>query len=71
MADEGALRIAGALRVGHALRVLIVGGTGVFGSKLARLLAGDARLAITVGGRNTARVEALAREVGVAGLALD
>jgi hypothetical protein len=71
VAEERALRDGCALRGGRALRVLIVGGTGVFGSRLARLLAGDARLAVTVAGRDGVRVETLAREVGVAGLALD
>jgi uncharacterized protein YbjT (DUF2867 family) len=52
-------------------RVLVLGGTGVFGSRLCRLLAGDPAIAITVAARDGAKVEALARELGIAGLALD
>ena len=53
------------------MRVLVLGGTGVFGSRLCRLLAGDPRIALTIAARNRAAVDALARELGVAGLAFD
>ncbi len=53
------------------LRVLVLGGTGVFGSRLCRLLAGDARLEVTAGARDARKVEATATDLGIAGLALD
>lgn len=53
------------------MRVLILGGTGVFGSRLCRLLAGDTGIALTVAARDRAAVDALARELGVAGRAFD
>lgn len=43
----------------------------MFGSRLCRLLAGDPAIALTVAARDRAKVEALARELGVAGLVLD
>ena len=43
----------------------------MFGSRLCRLLAGDPAIAITVAARDRAKVEALARELGVAGLVVD
>jgi hypothetical protein len=46
------------------LAVLIVGATGVFGSRLARLCAGDAGLRLTLGGRRREPLEALAVELG-------
>jgi len=42
-----------------SVRILIVGGYGTFGARLARLLAGDARLTLIVAGRSLARAEAL------------
>lgn len=41
------------------MRVLIIGGYGVFGSRLARLLAADARLQVIVAGRSLAKAQAL------------
>lgn len=49
--------------------VLVLGGAGVFGSRLGRLLAGD--VALTVAARDRARVEALAHELGARPLVLD
>ncbi|MBI2767885.1 MAG: saccharopine dehydrogenase, partial [Chloroflexi bacterium] len=46
------------------MRVLVLGGTGVFGSRLCRLLAGDPGLTLTVAARDRAAVDALARELG-------
>lgn len=45
--------------VGAKLRVLIVGGYGTFGSRLAHLLADDARLHLIVAGRSLQKAEAL------------
>lgn len=53
------------------MRVLILGGTGVFGSRLCRLLAGHPGIALTVAARDRAAVDALAHELGVAGRAFD
>jgi hypothetical protein len=53
------------------MRTLVLGGTGVFGGRLCRLLANDLRIDLTIGARDRARVEALAAELGVAGLVLD
>jgi hypothetical protein len=53
------------------LRVLALGGTGVFGSRLCRLLVADPNVAVTVAARDRAEVDALAAELGIAGLALD
>ena len=53
------------------LRVLVLGGTGVFGSRLCRLLAGDPRIALTIAARSRSEVDALAAELGIAGLAFD
>jgi NAD(P)-dependent dehydrogenase (short-subunit alcohol dehydrogenase family) len=53
------------------VRVLILGGTGVFGSRLCRLLAGDPGLTLTIAARDRAAVDALARALGVSGRAFD
>lgn len=53
------------------MRVLVLGGTGVFGSRLCRLLADDPGIALTITARDRAAVDALARELGVAGCVLD
>jgi NAD(P)-dependent dehydrogenase (short-subunit alcohol dehydrogenase family) len=53
------------------LRVLVLGGTGVFGSRLCRLLAGDPAITLSIAARNGAAVDAMARQLGVAGLAFD
>ncbi|MCX7365654.1 MAG: DUF4166 domain-containing protein [Alphaproteobacteria bacterium] len=52
-------------------RVLVLGGTGVFGSRLCRLLAGDPNIALTLAARNRSEVDVLAAELGAAGLVLD
>lgn len=41
------------------MRVLILGGYGTFGARLARLLARDARLTLFIGGRSRAKAQAL------------
>jgi len=46
------------------LAVLIVGATGVFGSRLARLCAGDSGLSLTLGGRRREPLDALAADLG-------
>ena len=53
------------------MRVLVLGGTGVFGSRLCRLLAADPAIALTIAARDRAAVDALAHELGVAGRAFD
>jgi len=53
------------------VRVLVLGGTGVFGSRLCRLLADDPGIELTIVARDRAAVDRLARELGVAGRALD
>ena len=53
------------------MRVLVLGGTGVFGSRLCRLLAADPGIALTVAARDRAAVDALARDLGVEGRAFD
>lgn len=53
------------------MRVLVLGGTGVFGSRLCRLLAADPGIALTIAARDRAAVDALARELGVIGRAFD
>src|SRR5260221_678024 len=53
------------------LRILVLGGTGVFGSRLCRLLADDARLTLTVAARDKIKVETLAAELDVGALVAD
>jgi hypothetical protein len=53
------------------VRVLVLGGTGVFGSRLCRLLAADPGIALTIAARGRAAVDALACELGAAGRAFD
>ncbi|WP_422015162.1 DUF4166 domain-containing protein [Reyranella sp.] len=53
------------------MRTLVLGGTGVFGGRLCRLLANDPLVDLTIGARDRAKVEALAAELGIAGLVLD
>jgi hypothetical protein len=48
----------------HPLAVLIVGASGVFGSRLARLVVADAAARLTLGGRRRPPLEALAVEIG-------
>lgn len=45
-------------------RVLILGGTGIFGGRVARALAATEGLAVHVAGRDVARGDAFAREIG-------
>ncbi|MEI4471800.1 SDR family oxidoreductase [Frigidibacter sp. MR17.24] len=52
------------------MRVLIVGGAGVFGSRLARMLVRDGH-AVTVAGRDLAAARAVAGALGCAALRLD
>lgn len=53
------------------MRTLVLGGTGVFGGRLCRLLANDPLIDLTIGARDGARVAALAAELGISGLTLD
>ena len=46
------------------LEVLIVGGSGVFGSRLARLACGDSRVRLTLAGRRAEPLELIAAELG-------
>ena len=43
---------------GPVLRILIVGGYGVFGGRLAQLLADEPRLCLIIAGRSLAKAEA-------------
>lgn len=52
-------------------RVLVLGGTGVFGSRFCRILAGDPEVCLTVAARDRGRVEAIAAEFGIAGISVD
>jgi uncharacterized protein DUF4166/saccharopine dehydrogenase-like protein len=52
-------------------KVLVLGGSGVFGSRLCRLLADDPRLAVTAAGREPGKLELLAKELRIAVLAFD
>lgn len=47
-----------------ALRVVLIGATGVFGSRIARRLAGDPRFMLILVGRQRSALEALREEVG-------
>lgn len=54
-------------------RVLVLGGYGNFGARIARTLAGDTGMALTIAGRDGARARAFATALGsgVRGAALD
>ncbi len=52
------------------MKVVVIGGYGVFGAKLVRLLCRDEH-DVTVAGRSLEKAQALADEVGAAALALD
>lgn len=52
------------------MKVLILGGTGVFGSRLARLLVRDGH-SVTLVGRNLAAARSLAQELGCAAVQMD
>lgn len=56
---------------GRPFNVLVIGGTGVFGRRLCRLLAGDSRIALTAAARDGTKVAALAVELGIAGRTVD
>lgn len=47
-----------------ALRVVLIGATGVFGSRIARRLAGDPRFMLILVGRQRSALEALREELG-------
>ena len=47
-----------------ALRVLLIGGGGVFGSRIARALAHDPRFALTLAGRHPASLQRLRERLG-------
>ena len=47
-----------------ALKTLILGGYGHFGARVARALAGDARIELMIGGRDAARAAELAARLG-------
>jgi len=55
------------------MKVLVLGGYGNFGARICRALATDTDIDLLVAGRDAARAQALARELGsrAAGLALD
>jgi hypothetical protein len=53
------------------LTVLILGGYGTFGGRLAQLLAEDRRIAVIVAGRSRAAAEAFGKTIGARGVALD
>ncbi|MCL2717125.1 MAG: saccharopine dehydrogenase NADP-binding domain-containing protein, partial [Alphaproteobacteria bacterium] len=48
---------------GKSLRILIVGGYGVFGSRLTRILADEEGLALLVAGRSTTKAQAFCRSL--------
>ena len=53
-------------------RILLVGGAGVFGSRLARALADTTDADVVIAGRSLAKAQAIAREVNASGaIALD
>jgi hypothetical protein len=52
-------------------KVLVLGGSGVFGSRLCRLLADDPRLAVTAAGRAREWLEPLEKELDIATMVLD
>lgn len=53
------------------LRVLVLGGYGVFGGRLARLLAGTEGLALVIAGRSRAKAEAFAAGLGAEAAVFD
>lgn len=55
------------------MKTLVLGGYGNFGARICRALSADPSLQLLVGGRNRARADALARELGhgAQGLAID
>jgi hypothetical protein len=57
--------------VSGLVRVAIVGGAGVFGRRLAMLLADDRSFDVVIAGRSIAKAEALARTIGAKATVLD
>lgn len=53
------------------MRVLVLGGYGLFGSRIVRALAGDAGLTVVVAGRDRARAEALVAALATASATLE
>ena len=47
-----------------SLRVLLIGASGVFGSRIARQLAGDPRFRLTLAGRQLGSLAALRESLG-------
>jgi short subunit dehydrogenase-like uncharacterized protein len=46
------------------VRVLVLGGYGNFGARIARALAGDAGIELCIGGRDARRAEEMAERLG-------
>ena len=46
------------------MKVLVVGGYGIFGGRIVELLENEPRLTLTVGGRSLAKAEAFCRSRG-------
>lgn len=59
------------MSVERAFRVLIVGASGVFGSRLAQLAAREPGVGLTLGGRRRAPLDKLAAELGCGVLPID
>lgn len=53
------------------MKVVVLGGYGNFGTRICRALAGDARMDLVVAGRDRAKAQALARDIGAGAAALD
>lgn len=53
------------------MRVVVLGGTGNFGARICRALAGDARIDLLVAARDQARAKGLAAELGAQAAELD
>ena len=49
--------------MGHSLRILLIGAAGVFGSRLAGLIAAEPGLALVLAGRRRSALDALARKL--------
>ncbi len=53
------------------MRTVVLGGTGNFGARICRALAGDSQIRLLVAARDLARAQALAGELGATAAALD
>jgi len=53
------------------MKVVVLGGTGNFGARICRALAGDARIALVVAARDQERAQAFATPLGASAAALD